>query len=83
MEQGDFMSYIAGGVKLQMEFTFNLFNDEFTASSKDEEIVILESRFIWQRNKLGEGYLLFHEMLFNICDRYRIPSKRRSKRKKL
>ena len=56
-EQGDLMSYIAGGIKLQMEFTFTLLNDQLTASGKNEETVILESRFFEPRNKLGKGRL--------------------------
>ena len=70
-EQGDLMSYIAGGVKLQMEFTFTLSNDELTASGKNEDTVILESRFFSPHNKLGKGCLRFREMLFNVCHRYR------------
>ena len=65
------MSYIAGGVKLQMEFTFNLLNDELTASGKDQEIIILESRFFSPRNKLGEGCLLFRKMVANVGRRYK------------
>ena len=62
-------TYIAGGVKLQMEFTFSLFNNKLTASGKNEDTVILESRFFGPRNKLGEGCLRFREMLFNVSHR--------------
>ena len=60
---GDIMSYIRGGSKLQIEFTFKLPNDELTASCKKEECVIFESRYFKPSyGELQDGSIRFREM---------------------